>query len=142
MNWMSRSAGWKKAVGAGLGALLVLDIALGVVLWQLRQTDPTDLNRQRTALETKAKLLRADVTRGKAIQKEMPKVGDQAGEFYEQQLPPSTGGYASLVADLGEIATKAGLHTSATSFQAHELKIAASTRSPFRRPSKATTPRS
>ena len=52
----------------------------------------------------------------------MPKVGEQAGEFYEQQLPQATGGYSSLVADLGEIASKAGLRTSSTSFQDHELK--------------------
>jgi len=79
MNWMSRSRGWKRVVLAGLGALVVLDLGLGILLWQLRQTDPTDLSRQRTALETKAKLLKADVARGDSIKKEMPKVGEQAG---------------------------------------------------------------
>jgi Tfp pilus assembly protein PilO len=122
MNWMSRSRGWKRVVLAGLGALVVLDLGLGILLWQLRQTDPTDLSRQRTALETKAKLLKADVARGQAIRNEMPKVGEQAGEFYEQQLPPSTAGYSALVADLGEIAEKAGLRTSSTSFQDHLLQ--------------------
>lgn len=107
---------------AGLAALVVVDLGLVVLLWQLRQTDPVDLMRQRTLLETKAKLLKADVARGELIRKEMPKVGEQAGEFYEQQLPQAKGGYSSLVADLGEIASKAGLRTSSTSFQDHELK--------------------
>lgn len=122
MNWMSRSRGWKKVVLAGLGALVVVDLGLAILLWQLRQTDPVDLTRERTLLETKAKLLKADVARGESIRKEMPKVGEQAGEFYEQQLPAATGGYSSLVSDLGEIASKAGLRTSSTNFQDHELK--------------------
>jgi Tfp pilus assembly protein PilO len=122
MNWMSRSRGWKRVVLAGLGALVVVDLGLAILLWQLRQTDPTDLSRQRTALETKSKLLKADVARGEAIRKEMPKVGDQAGEFYTQQLPAATAGYSSLVADLGEIANKSGLKTASISFQDHELK--------------------
>jgi Tfp pilus assembly protein PilO len=122
MNWMSRSRGWKNVVLAGLGALVLADLGLAVFLWHLRQTDPTDLSRQRTELQTKTKLLKADVARGDAILKEMPKVGDQASSFYEQQLPPATAGYSALVADLGEIATKAGLRTTSTAFQDHELK--------------------
>jgi Tfp pilus assembly protein PilO len=122
MNWISRSRGWKRAVLAGLAALVLVDLGLGILLWQLRQTDPTDLSRQRTELQIKAKLLKADVARGEAIKKEMPKVGEQAKDFYEQQLPQATAGYSSLVADLGEIANKSGLRTSSTAFQDHELK--------------------
>lgn len=105
-----------------VSALVLVDLGLAVFLWQLRQTDPTDLSRQRTALETKAKLLKADITRGEAIRKEMPKVGDQASAFYDQQLQPSSAGYSALVADLGDIAHKAGLKTTSTAFQDHELK--------------------
>ena len=122
MNWISRSRGWKRAVLAGLAALVLVDLGLGILLWQLRQTDPTDLSRQRTELQIKAKLLKADVARGESIRKKMPKVGEQAKDFYDQELPPSTAGYSSLVADLGEIANKAGLRTSSTAFQDHELK--------------------
>jgi Tfp pilus assembly protein PilO len=122
MNWVSRSRGWKRVVLAGLAALVLVDLGLGILLWQLRQTDPTDLSRRRTELQIKAKLLKADVARGDSILKEMPKVGQQAKDFYDQQLPQSTAGYSSLVADLGDIATKAGLRTSSTSFQDHELK--------------------
>ncbi len=122
MNWISRSRGWKRVVLAGLAALGLVDLGLGILLWQLRQTDPTDLSRQRTELQIKAKLLKADVARGEAIRKEMPKVGEQAKDFYEQELPQSTAGYSSLVADLGEIANKSGLRTSSTAFQDHELK--------------------
>jgi len=107
---------------AGLAALVLVDLGLGILLWQLRQTDPTDLSRQRTELQIKAKLLKADVARGDAIKKEMPKVGEQAKDFYDQQLPQATAGYSSLVADLGEIANKSGLRTSSTAFQDHELK--------------------
>jgi len=63
MNWISRSRGWKRVVLAGLAALVLVDLGLGILLWQLRQTDPTDLSRQRTELQIKAKLLKADVAR-------------------------------------------------------------------------------
>jgi Tfp pilus assembly protein PilO len=122
MNWISRSRGWKRVVLAGLAALVLVDLGLGILLWQLRQTDPSDLSRQRSELQIKAKLLKADVARGNSIIKEMPKVGEQAKDFYDKELPPATAGYSSLVADLGEIASKAGLRTSSTAFQDHELK--------------------
>jgi Tfp pilus assembly protein PilO len=122
MNWMSRSSGWKRVVIAGIAALVAVDLGLAIFLWQLRQTDPADLSRQRAALNTTAKLLKDDVARGEAIRKNLPKVGEEASAFYEQQLPPNSAGYSSLVSDLADIANKAGLKTSSTSFQDHELK--------------------
>ncbi|MGA8269559.1 MAG: hypothetical protein WB787_17500, partial [Candidatus Acidiferrales bacterium] len=63
MSDNKKHAFWKLAVISGLGILLVLDAGLSVLLWQLRQSDPSALRNQRATLETKQKLLRADIDR-------------------------------------------------------------------------------
>ncbi|MFZ0634373.1 MAG: GspMb/PilO family protein [Candidatus Acidiferrales bacterium] len=114
--------GWKALALIGLGALLLADLGLGVFLWRLRQSDPIELRRQRTELETRAKLLKADVARGQEIQKDMPSVGKEAEKFYHDDLPPGSAGYSALVGDLGEIASKAGLKTSTAGFHEKDLE--------------------
>jgi len=116
------TANWKIMVMAGLAVLLVFDIGLGALLWQLRQSDPATLRNERVALETKAKLLKADIDRAEHIQKNMPDVGMQADKFYQDEMPVASKGYSGIVADLGDIATKAGLKTSATAFHEAPLK--------------------
>jgi len=122
MNDKIKLAGWKIAAIAVLGVLLAVDLGLAVLLWQLRQSDPSGMHAERTALETKAKLLKADIARGEKIRKNMPDVGKEADRFYQQELPSATKGYSGIVEDLGEIASKAGLKTSATKFSEAPVK--------------------
>jgi len=122
MSEKRKLATWKLVVLGSLGVLLFLDLGLGIFLWHLHQSDPAALRRQRADLETKDKLLKADVSRVEAIRKNMPEVGKQAQEFYEKELPLETNGYSGIIADLGEVATKAGLRTAATGFHEKELK--------------------
>lgn len=121
MNEKPKMPGWKIATVAVLGVLLAVDAGLAVLLWQLHQSDPAALKAQRSALETKAKLLKADIARGEAIQRNLPKVGKDADGFYEHQIPPGSKGYSGIVEDLGEIASKAGMKTTATTF--HEAPV-------------------
>jgi len=121
MSAKKKLAVWKIAVMAALGLLLVVDAGLAVLLWQLRQSDPAELRAAHAALETKAKLLRADIARGQSIQKNMPAVGKEADAFYQDEIPRAGKGYSGIVSDLGEIATKSGLTTSATAF--HEAQV-------------------
>jgi hypothetical protein len=113
---------WKTLVLAGLGVLLVADLVLAVFLWHLGGTDPNEMRRHRVEMETTEKLLRADIVRGQRIEKNMPGVGKEADDFYKDQLPPVSGGYSVVVADLSEIATKAGLRTTSVAFHDHDLK--------------------
>jgi len=123
MNKASISArSWKFWVIAGLGALLLADAALGYTYWSLRQSDPVALRAERGVLESKSKLLKADVTRCEQIQKHMPDVRKQADAFYKEQLQPVGTGYSAVVGDLGELATKAGLRATATTFRQKELR--------------------
>ena len=122
MSDKRKHAFWKLAVISGLAVLLLLDIGFGVLLWQLRQSDPAALRSERATLETKAKLLKADIDRGERIRKNMPDVGVQADRFYQQEMPVAAKGYSGIVDDLGDIATKAGLKTSATGFHETPLK--------------------
>jgi type IV pilus assembly protein PilO len=122
MSDKARTANWRVIVMAGLAVLLVLDVGLSVLLWQLRQSDPATLRNERVILETKSKLLKADIDRAEHIQKNMPDVGVQADNFYQQEMPLASKGYSGIVGDLGDIATKAGLKTSATAFHEAPLK--------------------
>jgi len=122
MSEKKKVAGWKIAVMAALGLFIVIDAGLGVLLWQLRQSDPASLRAEHTSLDTKAKLLKADIARGERIQKSMPAVGKDADAFYQDEIPKAGKGYSGIVADLGDIAGKAGLKTSSTGFHEAQLK--------------------
>jgi len=113
---------WKTLVIAGVALIFVADIALIVFMWHLGGTDPNELRRQRGEMETTVKLLKADIVRGDRIQKNMPGVGKEADDFYKNDLPPLSGGYSVVIADLTEIATKAGLRTASVAFHDHDLK--------------------
>jgi Type II secretion system (T2SS), protein M subtype b len=121
MSETRKTAGWKIAVMAAVGLFLVVDLGLAVLLWELQQSDPAGLRAQNLSLQTKAKLLRADIERCQKIQKNMPAVGKEADAFYQDEIPKVGKGYSGIVADLGDIAVKAGMTTSATGF--HEAQV-------------------
>jgi hypothetical protein len=113
---------WRSLAMAAVGAIVLADLVLLLFLWQLNASDPAALMRQRADLETRAKLLKADVLRGQQIRKNLPGIGGQADHFYTDQLAPAAQGYSSIVGDLGEIAGKAGLRTAGTSFRDKRLE--------------------
>lgn len=120
MNRNSRI--WKRWVGGALGLLLLVDLALLMVLWQAAQAGPQAMRENRNRLQTEAKLYKADLERAEVIRRNLLAGGKDCDRFYQEQFIPASTGYSSVVADLGEIASRAGLKTSGTTYKQKELK--------------------
>ncbi|MFY9528560.1 MAG: type 4a pilus biogenesis protein PilO [Candidatus Acidiferrales bacterium] len=113
---------WKRALGAALALLLLLDLSLAFVRWQAAQAAPQAMRQERTRLQTEARLLKADIDRARSIQQHMPDVGKECDRFYQEDLLPASAGYSAVMADLSDIAGKAGLRTSGLNFKQKDLK--------------------
>jgi Tfp pilus assembly protein PilO len=112
----------KIAIGLALAALLAMDAALLYVRWQGAHEAPYEMRAQRDRLQAQAKLLRADVQRGEKIRDSLPKVGKDCDAFYHESFLDPKFGYSEIESDLGAIAQKAGLKTSAITFREKALK--------------------
>jgi Tfp pilus assembly protein PilO len=115
-------SGGKKAIGLALVALLAMDGALFFIRWQGSHEAPVEMRAQRDRLQAQAKLLRADVQRGGKIRSSLAKAGQECDAFYHDSFLDPKFGYSEIESDLGAIAQKAGLKTSAISFRQKELK--------------------
>lgn len=122
MSGKSKSWRWKLVVKVALGCVLALDAALIVVSWQTANEEPQVQKMERDRLAAKAKLLAADVEKGKKIEKHLPDVGKECDAFYQNNLLPEASGYSTLVADLGQMAKNAGVQTSGVSFKEQAVK--------------------
>jgi len=60
-----------------------------------------------------------DVRRGDQIRKELPADEKQRDDFFQEQFRPAGAGYSALIADLGSVASQAGLKIESTNFQQH-----------------------
>ncbi len=104
----------------GLAALLVADLALLIVHGAYRSSprsgsDQKELARQRD-------LLKGDVERAKAIWAKLPTVQQDYDKFYAENLGQAAHGYSTIVADLGEIAQKAGLRADTHQFRQKQIE--------------------
>ncbi len=113
---------WKRWVSGALGLLLLLDLALVVVLWQASHAGPQAMRENRNRLQTEAKLYKADLDRAESIRRNLLAGGKDCDRFYQEQFIPASSGYSAVVADLGGIASHAGLQTSGITFKQKELK--------------------
>jgi hypothetical protein len=109
----------RRAILFGVVALVAADIALAVYGWNLSsarrpQQDLVVLTRNRD-------LLRADIARAQDIRQKMPAIQKDCDQF-EQSLYPASTGYSSVSAEIGALATKAGLQLESRSFQQNEVK--------------------
>jgi len=118
LNWPA----WKIGVGAALGLVLVLDLALAAYLWHASSLQPQQLRLQRDGLALQAKKLRADVARGEKIRAALPQAGKDCDAFYQQSFLDSATGYSRIEADLDEIASKAGVRISGYTFKEKAVK--------------------
>jgi hypothetical protein len=116
------NAAWKKWVAAGLGILVLADVALAVFLWQSGEQGERSMRAERDHLVITSKLLRADVLRAQKIRAALPQVGKDCTTFYDNTFPNASIGYSSVESDLDSIATHAGLSAAGVSFKPTELK--------------------
>jgi Type II secretion system (T2SS), protein M subtype b len=117
-NWQV----WKRSVGVALGLLLLVDAALVAFLWNGSRQGPNTLRAQRDQLSLQAKLLRADLKRGRAIQESLPQVGKDCDTFYDESFLDVKTGYSQIESDLDSIAQKANVKTPALSFQQKSIE--------------------
>ncbi|HEV2287629.1 MAG TPA: type 4a pilus biogenesis protein PilO [Candidatus Acidoferrales bacterium] len=122
MSGKNKSRRWKLAIKIALGCILTMDVALMVVSWQAAGEQPQVQKTERDRLAARAKLLSADVEKGKKIEKDLPDVGKECDSFYQSNLLPESSGYSTLVADLGQMAKNAGVQTSGVSFKEQTVK--------------------
>lgn len=113
---------WKKGITTTLLLLVVADLALVVVLWQIGRQGPQEMRVRRNQLNEQAKLLRADVSRGRKIRSSLPLAGAQCDAFYQKAFFNSTTGYSQIESDLNSISKEAGVQTSGLSFKQSDVK--------------------
>lgn len=99
-----------------LGAVLLVDVVLAGVNWRLA-TAPRPPRTELALLNRQHELLAADVARGERIRGELPSVQQQCNDFLQQHLRPASTGYSTVVANLGALANRAGLHAETLTFQ-------------------------
>jgi Tfp pilus assembly protein PilO len=122
MNMIQSWRTWKIIIGVALGLLLLIDAGLIFVIWQSSREGTESTRAQRDRLALQAKLLKADVERGEKIRASLPKIGKDCDSFYQEKLKGSDTGYSTIVSDLGDLTTKAGLKSSGLAFQQKEVK--------------------
>ena len=100
---------WKKWARWALVLLLALDVALLFVNWRNGGVEAQAQSLR--ALKYQFALMSKDVRHAQDVEKRLPEIQQQCEQFFKEQLSPASGGYSTIVADLGEIAGRAGLHT-------------------------------
>lgn len=122
MTTRTNSRKWKLAVKIALGCALALDGALLVVNWREATADPREQAAELARLKQKAKMLEDDVQKGREVEKRLPGLTDECEAFYQQELLPSSSGYALLNANIEQLASSAGVETSGLGFHPTTIK--------------------
>lgn len=114
---IGRRIGWKRWVQIGLAILLVADAGLAVERWRMNvAASEQQLQLRAVRLRAEVAALRSNLARARKVEQGIPEIATECDRFYDQQLLGPSQGYAALVADLGDIAQKAGLQTSGVRF--------------------------
>jgi len=116
-NWQA----WKKWTSGALGLILALDIALVAFVWKSSLQGPKEMRAERDRVAIQAKLLRADVERGERIRASLPQAGRECDAFYRDSFLDGVSGYSQIEADLGAIASQAGVKTSGFTFKQKDI---------------------
>lgn len=106
----------KNAIRVIIGIILLVDVLLVGVNWQLSSA-PTAPTNQVRALRRRRDLLAADIRRVEAIRNELPGVQTETTSFMDNVLRPSTEWSSTIVDDLGKLAKDSGLQITSTHFR-------------------------
>jgi Tfp pilus assembly protein PilO len=94
-----------------LGLVLVADLALAAVNWQMA-AGPRDPQDELHALRQQRALLAADVARAQKIRANLPEIERNSSVFFQQQIAPAQSGYSELMDNLGALARTTGVRAS------------------------------
>lgn len=122
MNRRANSRRWKLAVIIALGCVLAADVTLGVISWNAAAEAPEVQAQKLAQLTRTAQLLTADVHKGQAIQKRIPDLASECAGFYQRDLLPASSGYASVIADIGQMARTAGVQSNGVKLSEDDVK--------------------
>jgi type IV pilus assembly protein PilO len=108
----------RRAILAGLGVLLLADVALSA--YSLHAANAVRRPMAMLVADSrKLQLLNADIERAEKIRHDLPATVADCDRF-EATLVPASAGNSAIVADLDELAKKAGLQIQAVNF-AHKV---------------------
>lgn len=110
----------KRVILAVLGIILLADVALAVVSYQMAADNQAAQKLALADARSRKKLLESAVQRATNIRASLPQVQKQCDSF-EQSFRPSSRGYSGVLADIAQIAGKAGLTTEGLSFRQMDL---------------------
>jgi len=109
----------KRAILLGVALLVIADIGLAVYGWKLASAPQSQ--RDLVLLARNRDLLRADVKRAQDIRQKIPAIQKDCDQF-EHSLYAGSTGYSLVTAELGAIATKAGLQLDSRTFRQTDVK--------------------
>lgn len=117
MKSKGKWAGWKIGAAASISVIVLADIVLGFVLWQMGREGAAQMIMRRNQLARTAQQLDADVQRGERIKASLPRVGKDCDEFYEDSFIDSRTVYSTVDADITALSTKSGVKTTGRTFK-------------------------
>lgn len=122
MSGRTNSQKWKLTAKIALACVLAIDVGLVVVNWRAASQSAQAQAMERAQLQQKLKLLRADVQKGREIEKRLPNVTQECDDFYQKDLLPESSGDTAVISDIGQIARNAGVQTGGVQLQEKEVK--------------------
>ncbi len=119
MNRNSRQ--WKKWLRATLGAILLADLVLAVMVIRAG-AQPTALREERDRLALEFRRLSDDVVKAQAIRSNLPEIARQCDTFFEEQFLEAGTGYSTVTADFTRLSQRAGLAVQRIGFRQSEVE--------------------
>lgn len=110
----------KRLILGALGIVLLADVVLAVVSYRLTADSQAAQKLALSDVRTKKKVLESAVQRATGIRASLPEVQKQC-DLFEESLRPSARGYSGILADIGQIAGKAGIATDSVTFRQDDL---------------------
>jgi len=107
----------KRWVLGAVGAFLVLDAGLFVLVWSYESDHPELGKKTLSRLQDEDRKMTADIRRAQRIREQLPDVRKDCSDFLQDTLLEASTGYSTIEADLGKITAAAGLPAGGVSFK-------------------------
>ena len=109
MKLTDKWPGWKVGIAAGIGVLVLADLILCLVLWQITRQAPAEMGARRTQLASTAASLQRDNARGEQVRAQLARAGKESADFYADSFMDSKTVYSTVDSDILSIGSKAGV---------------------------------